>query len=226
MARRHGVERLEVHRRVLADRGVGPPAGLDADDAIRRQRLAAHEEFHVLAREDVVGDDTEPVPLAHRLAQRLDERGLARPHRSANADTERLVHDRNNLECRYCCVIAAMSIIGVNDSGRWLLAAIRSPTAGTRSSVRDNRRCASVWAIGIRRIAADTVAASRVYAYALIDSRRATPADAHAAANATGKIGPMAPAFETIANRSSRASGCKVCHVVSSRWPMARLDRR
>src|SRR5262245_51678382 len=217
MPRRHGVEGLEVHRRVLADRGVRAAAGLDADDAIRRQRLAAHEEFHVLAREDVVGDDTEPVLLAHRLAQRVHERGLARTDRSANADTERLVHDRNNLECRYCCVIAAMSIIGVYDSGWWLPAAIRSTTVGTRSSVRDNRRCASVWPIGMRRIAVDTVAASRVYAYASTDSRRVTPADAHAAANASGSTGPMAPSFAIIASRSSRASGCKACHVVSSR---------
>ena len=75
------------------------------------------------------------------------------------------------------------------------LAAIRSTTAGTRSSVRDNSRCASVWPIGISRIAADTVAASRVYANASTDSRRVTPADAHAAANASGRTGPMAPSL-------------------------------
>ena len=57
MARGHLVERVEVHRRVLADRRVRAAAGLHADDAVGRQRLAAHEELHVLAREDVVGDD-------------------------------------------------------------------------------------------------------------------------------------------------------------------------
>ena len=69
-------------------------AGLDADDAIGRQRLAAHEKLHVLAREDVVGDDAEPIALAHRLAQRVDERGLARTDRSADADANGLVCHR------------------------------------------------------------------------------------------------------------------------------------
>src|SRR5439155_17737818 len=109
---------------------------------------------------------------------------LPRSDGTPDTEAERFVHDRNNLECRYCCVIAAMSIIGANDSGLVLPAASRSTTAGTRSSVADNSRCASVWPIGINRIAADTVAASRVYAYASTDSRRVTPADAHAAANA------------------------------------------
>src|SRR2546425_2458540 len=63
------VERVEVHRRVLANGGMRASAGLHPDDAIVGQRLAAHQQLHVLAREDGVRDDAEPVTLAHRLAE-------------------------------------------------------------------------------------------------------------------------------------------------------------
>ena len=52
------------------------------------QRLAADEELHVLAREDVVGDHAEAVAVAHRLAQRVDERRLAGADRPADPDPE------------------------------------------------------------------------------------------------------------------------------------------
>ena len=58
-ARREPVDRFEVDRGVLADRRVRTAAGLDADDAVRRQRLVAHEELRVLLGVDVVGDDGE-----------------------------------------------------------------------------------------------------------------------------------------------------------------------
>ena len=89
MAPRQLVERVEVHRRVLANRRVRTAAGLHADDAVGGQRLAAHEKLHVLAREDVVGDDAELVVVAHALAQRVDERRLARADRSADAEAHR-----------------------------------------------------------------------------------------------------------------------------------------
>src|SRR5690242_21454793 len=93
-------------------------ARLYTDDAIVGQRLAAYQELHVLAREDVVRHDTEPVALAHRLAERVDERRLAGTDGPADADEKRArTHDRNNLECRYCCVIAETSIAGVYVSG-------------------------------------------------------------------------------------------------------------
>src|SRR5262249_5443351 len=75
--RRQQIERLEIGRRVLADRRVRAPARLDADDAIRRQRLAANEELHVFLREDVVGHHGNLVPVAHVLAQTVEQRRLA-----------------------------------------------------------------------------------------------------------------------------------------------------
>src|SRR5690606_28467152 len=50
------VHRRQVHRRILADRGVRAAAGLDPQDAIRRQRPRAGQELGVFARVDVVGD--------------------------------------------------------------------------------------------------------------------------------------------------------------------------
>ena len=55
------LHRGEVHRGVLADRGVRAAAGLDADDALGRQRLGAHQDLRVLLGVDVVGDDRDLV---------------------------------------------------------------------------------------------------------------------------------------------------------------------
>ena len=73
-------------------------AGLDPDDALRRQRLGARQELRVLLGVDVVGDDGDLVAVAHMLAQAVDERGLARADRAADADAQRavecFVHER------------------------------------------------------------------------------------------------------------------------------------
>src|SRR5262249_26047285 len=128
-------ERVKVHRRILADRRMRTSARLDADDAIVGQRLTADQKLHVLTREDVVGDDAEPVALAHGLAERIDERRLSGADRSADADAKGvLAHDRNNLEWRYCCDIAERSVAGANDSGRARIV-MASTTTGTRSRV-------------------------------------------------------------------------------------------
>ena len=63
------VDGREVHRRIFADRGVRAAAGLDAADALRRQRLAANQEFLVFLGVDVVGDDGDVERVAHALAQ-------------------------------------------------------------------------------------------------------------------------------------------------------------
>src|SRR5206468_6858682 len=76
----------EVGRRVLPDRRVRAPAGLDADDPLGRQRTAAHEELGVLLRVDVVGDDRH-VELGRKApAEHLGQRGLARADGSTDAD--------------------------------------------------------------------------------------------------------------------------------------------
>ena len=64
-------------------------AGLDADDALGRERAGARQELGVLLGVDVVGDDGDVVVVAHRLAQALDQRGLARADRAADADAQR-----------------------------------------------------------------------------------------------------------------------------------------
>src|ERR1041384_2536569 len=87
MPRRHLLDRIEVHRRVFTNRRVRAAARLDADDAVGRERLAAHEELHVFPGEDVVGDDAQAIAIAHRLAERVDQRRLARPHRPADPQT-------------------------------------------------------------------------------------------------------------------------------------------
>ena len=87
-ARLQVVDRGEVHRGVLADRGVRAAAGLDADDALGRQRLGADQELGVLAGVDVVGDHGELIALAQRLAQGVEQGGLAGADRAADADAQ------------------------------------------------------------------------------------------------------------------------------------------
>src|ERR1700719_83145 len=83
------VQRVKVHRGILADRRVRTSTRLHADDAIRGERLAPYQEFHVLAGEDIVGDYAELVVGTHALAERVDERGLAGANRTADADSNR-----------------------------------------------------------------------------------------------------------------------------------------
>jgi len=59
-------------------------AGLDAGDAIRRQRPRAHQEFGIPFGVDVVGDRGDVVTLAHGLAEQIHQRGffpILRGHR-------------------------------------------------------------------------------------------------------------------------------------------------
>src|SRR5262249_52763455 len=144
MAGGHLLERVEVHRRVLTNGRVRAAAGLHTDNPIGGERLASDEELHVLLGEDVVGDHAQPVAVAHRLAQAVDERRFSRADRAADSDSQwRLSrHDRKSLECTYCCVIAAMSSAGVNDSIRPSRRATSSTTTGTRARVR----ASSAWA--------------------------------------------------------------------------------
>src|SRR6185437_6614179 len=73
------------------DRGVRAAAGLDAGDAVRRQRSRAHQEFGVPFGVDVVGDRRDVVALAHRLAKQVHQRGLAGTYGTTDADPKRAV---------------------------------------------------------------------------------------------------------------------------------------
>jgi hypothetical protein len=63
--------------------------GLDPHDARGVERAGHGEQSLVFLGVDVVRDDNQIVGLAHRLAQHLDQRGLARAHRAADADAQR-----------------------------------------------------------------------------------------------------------------------------------------
>ena len=149
MALRQFVERVEVQRRVLANRGVRTAAGLHAQDAIRGQRFAPHEKLHVFAREDVVGDNAELILATHPLAERVHKRRLAGAHGPADAEPYRPgnpwhdCHDRNNRECTYCWLIAARSRAGANADGARSERITASTTSGARASVAASSACAS-----------------------------------------------------------------------------------
>src|SRR5262249_11545238 len=82
-------DRLEVHARVVADRGVRARARLDADDARGlEQALGCRSEMPgVLWREDVVRHDhRSPSRGEQARNERLDQRRLAGAPRPADAD--------------------------------------------------------------------------------------------------------------------------------------------
>src|SRR4029453_14683401 len=57
----HLVDRREVHRRALANRGVRAAPGLDAHDALRGERSRAGQDQLVFLRVDVVRDRVDVV---------------------------------------------------------------------------------------------------------------------------------------------------------------------
>jgi hypothetical protein len=84
----HGVHGREVDGAILADRRVRAAAGLDAHDALFRQRARDREEARVLLGVDVVRDGAEVVDAPEALAERLHERRLARTDGTADADAQ------------------------------------------------------------------------------------------------------------------------------------------
>ena len=77
----------EVDRGILADRGMRATAGLDPNDTFGRQGAGAGQERRVLAGVDVVGDGGDVVMRAHRLAEPVHQRGLARADRRGDTET-------------------------------------------------------------------------------------------------------------------------------------------
>src|SRR5262249_27117408 len=111
----------EIGRRILADRGVWTAAGLDTGNTLRREGPGADQIFGIPLCVDVVGNRGDVVALAHALAQRVHERGLARSHGTSDADPERTVRAfhrgdlllvtqlRNNRVYCVSCRMAAIS---------------------------------------------------------------------------------------------------------------------
>ena len=74
-------------------------AGLDAHDALLRQRLQPRQHHGVLLGVDVVGDDGDRELVAHRLAEFFRKRCLTRADRAADTDTKRSVVHLQSSSC-------------------------------------------------------------------------------------------------------------------------------
>src|SRR5262245_7325551 len=187
----HVVDRREVHRRVLADRGVRAASRLDAHDALRRQRPRAGQDQLVFLRVDVVRDHVDVVVVAEALAERFDEGRLARAHRTADPDPKGMrvgvrvshkSHEPNSLVYWVSCETDARSTISAAAprSSRPAVRA-RSLASSTASSSAAIARCPSVWPRGISW----TPAVTRLPTNACRKARRATSAGTPCAAERT-----------------------------------------
>src|SRR5205823_2947090 len=141
----------------------------DAGAALARNLVAARDVDHVDGGVDELGAEARGEVVAAALEKHDVEAGMPCGDLVERVEVHRRVlanrtvrHDLKSREWTYCCVIAAMSSAGVNDSIRASRRAMSSTTAGTRSRERASSACAAVWPIDISRIAADTVAARRV----------------------------------------------------------------
>src|SRR5262245_26100832 len=187
----HVVDRREVHRRVLADRGVRAASRLDAHDALRRQHPRACQDQLIFLRVDVVRDHVEVIPVTEAPAERFDEGRLAGAHRTADPDSQGVrvrvlvshkSHERNSLVYSVSCETDASSTItaAAPRSSRPAVMA-RSPASRTASSSAAIARCPSVWPRGISR----TAAVTRLPTNACRKARRATSAGTPCAAERT-----------------------------------------
>src|SRR5690606_29246092 len=154
------VHRRQVHRRILADRGVRAAAGLDPQDAIRRQRPRAGQELGVFARVDVVGDRGDLEALAQVLAQGVHQRRLAGPDRAADADAKGvgggMGHVRNSLVYWVSWAAAAKSAMNVAAPMASNGSSTSAPSARRAAAMTGSRSaaitiCPSVWPSGISR---------------------------------------------------------------------------
>ena len=189
-ARHHVLHGGEVDGGVLADGGVRAAAGLDAGDALRRQRAGAGQEFRVLARVDVVGDDGDVVRAAEAPAQPLGQRRLAGAYGPADADPERSV------------VLMSGTASCTGSRGAWR--AGRAPAPRCRAGRGRPRApprplppppgcsaavatCPSVWPSGTSLTPADTRLAAKAPSQPASAGRSGTPWKPAAAPKATGR---------------------------------------
>jgi hypothetical protein len=125
---------------------VRAAAGLDAGNAVRRQRARAHQELRIPFGVDVVGDRGDVVALPHRLAEQVHQRGLAGADGTADADAEgtvRVRHIEHSLVYRRPCerrdpYAAASRWISVADDLR------KTGTCGYGSLRSQGRRMVSI----------------------------------------------------------------------------------
>src|SRR3712207_2741796 len=138
-------------------------ARLHPGDAGRVQGAGAGEEFRVLARVDVVGDDGDIVPVAEMAAEPLGQGRLAGAHRAADAHPERSgAHERKSLVYCVSWRMESRSSIGaavprVSRSAANAASAAVS-TTGCSAAVAT---CPSVWPSGTSRTPAETRLAAK-----------------------------------------------------------------
>ena len=84
--------RLQVHGRVVPDRGVRTAAGFDSPDALGRKRALPEQELGVLAGIDVVGHNGQAAAAREAAAKAVDQGRLARSDGTRDADTESSRH--------------------------------------------------------------------------------------------------------------------------------------
>ncbi len=108
-------QRLEIHRRILANRSMRASSRLDAEDSVRREHSTPGEELSIFARIDVVGDDGKLVLRMHAAAQPFDQRGFARADRTTDSNLEGFWnHDLKSRASMAACRIEAISRAGTN----------------------------------------------------------------------------------------------------------------
>src|SRR5262249_28177602 len=104
---------FEIDGSVLADGGVGAPAGFNADNAVGRKHVAAQQELSVFARVDVVGNHGDVANSFQAIADRFHQGCLAGAHRSTDANLQGFCgHDRKSLASSTSWRIAAISMPG------------------------------------------------------------------------------------------------------------------
>src|SRR5262249_17337775 len=133
----------KVHRSILANRRMRTATCLDADNALRSQRLRACENELVFFRVNVVGDRVNVVVVPEPLAQGFNQRRFARSDRAADPDTQRAglrvwainkSHERNNLLYCVSCAMEARSTMNAADPRSSIVAVVACPLAARTDS--------------------------------------------------------------------------------------------
>src|SRR5262249_3711848 len=101
-------DRLQVHRRILADGGVRTAARLDTAHAAGGQGALTNQEFGVFFSVNIVGHHGHVDGRPQAPAQRVDQRGFPASHRTSHAHAKCSIHAFLQNK-KYLCVIGSAS---------------------------------------------------------------------------------------------------------------------
>src|SRR5262249_4156823 len=73
----HFCDRIKIDRSVLTYCGVWTASSLDTNDSFPGQCLASHQELHIFTSEDVIGDNSQLILVAHAFTKTIEQRCLA-----------------------------------------------------------------------------------------------------------------------------------------------------